>query len=524
MSNKRDPFVFSIVGAVLAISYSQVVSWYYGYRNALYYLKDYSNPESFDFILMVAPTLIIFLFFILMSKTKITGDYGNARWAKHKDIKKMGLFATKGVIFGLWGGFFKNKFIRTDKPLSIIIAAPPGTGKTAMVVMPNLLSCDYSMVINDVKNELYEMSAKHRGKFQKVIRFAPAEEGSAKWNPFSDMPDNFREQLTYIERITNTLYPLVGSEDKDHWPRGARSIFIFFAILATIEDSDNISFPLIRSKILSTDDIQKFTAETIDEFEHDDDDVVTYITEACNKILQINSKEFGSISSAASAPLEVFSHPTVKENLSESDFKISNLRESKITIYLCTRIEDFERVKSITRLFIELAANKILSDKPKKGQEVLFLLDEFIRMGKLQVLAQMPALSRGQLGIAMFIVQDVAQIEGLYGKEGKKELITTTAYKLIFTQNEESSKDEASKMLGKTTVEKISTNQQAGWFKPKNKSFSKEGQPLILPQEIGSLTSDQLIISTQGFAEIPIMAKTCKWYKHPQMKKLVDDN
>lgn len=518
-NNKRDPFTFSIIGVVLGIAYSQIVSWYYGYDSALYYFKDYHNPESFNFWLMVIPTVGIFLFLIAISDQKNKGDYGSASWAKSKDIKKMKLFAKTGVIFGLWG----KKIIRTDKPLSAIIAAPPGTGKTNMVAIPNLLSCNYSMLVNDVKNELYEQTAKHRAKYQKVIRFAPAEEGSAHWNPFNDMPNKFREQLSYIERITNSLYPLANNEEKDHWPRGARSVFNFFAMLAAIDDINNVSMPTIRTKILETDDIQAFVAEFIDEFEHDDVEVLRYMTEASNKILQINSREFGSISSAASAPLEVFSHPVVRENLSKSDFSITDLRNNKITIYLCTSTDDFERVQPITRLFIELAANQLLADKPKKGQEILFLLDEFVRMGKLLTLVKMPALSRSQLVIILFIVQDFVQIEALYGKPGRTELMTTTAYKLAFTQNEHSAMKEVSDFIGPRTVEKVSTNQQAGWFKPKNKSVSNEAQPLILPQDIGSLTDDQVIITAQGFAKIPIMAKTCKWFEHPQMKKLVNE-
>jgi type IV secretory pathway TraG/TraD family ATPase VirD4 len=47
---------------------------------------------------------------------KLNNDYGNSRWAKLKDIKKMniGMLSNEGMVFGVFG----NKFIRTKETIT----------------------------------------------------------------------------------------------------------------------------------------------------------------------------------------------------------------------------------------------------------------------------------------------------------------------------------------------------------------------------------------------------------------------
>lgn len=514
---KKDFKILFILGIAIAYGIGRLIAGYFGYSSIVSYLFSV-EIGGVDFWIMIAPMLFTWGGFVMLSDNDIKSDYGNAQWAKTRHIKKMELFAEKGLIFGLWD----KKFIRTNKPLSALIAAPPGTGKTAMVAVPNLLSCSFSMIINDTKNELWELTHKHRAKFQKVIRFAPAEEHSAKWNPLGDIPREFHKQVIFLNRIASVLYPTTGNPDKDHWPRNARTLFTFFAVLNLLENDNKTSLGKIRSQLLSVGDIQEYAAECADDFESNDDYLQKFIQENSNNIIQFDAKEFGSISSTTKTALDVFSDPFIEKNTSSSDFNIQELRDSKLSIYLCTNTEDFERVQPITRLFIELVTNKFLADKPEDGQEIVILADEFVRMGKLKSLMSAPALSRAQKVIALFIVQDFAQLKEMYGENGINELMTTTAYKLIFTQNNADAMKRVSDIIGKKTVERESISKRSDWkSNSRDKSISKEGVPLILPQEIGVLTDDQVIIIAQGYNTTPIMAKTCKWFEHPQMKKLI---
>jgi type IV secretion system protein VirD4 len=521
---KRPFELFIFLGLGFAYLTGLGIAYYYGYDGILQYLSNV-RMGGFDFWLMIVSMAAVVLIFIVLSDEKIKSNYGDARWAKTKDIKKMKLFAKKGPILGLWNG----KYIRYDKPLSTLIAAPPGTGKTAMIAVPTLLSCSYSMVINDVKGELWKLTSKHRAKYQKVFRFAPSEEGSAKWNVFDEMPtDSLGSKMKFINRVARILYPLSGnSNDKDHWPRGAQAIFTFFAIIATIKNDNNLSLSSIRAEILQTDDIQEYVAKYMDNEYQARIDLVQdeYIMESANRILQINAEEFSSMVSTTTAALDALQNPITKNNTNSSDFSISDLRDenNKISIYLCSKAEDFDMDQPLLRLFLDLAGMRILSDEdPKDNQMVCFLLDEFVRMGRLDNLMQLPAVSRGQKAFAIFIVQDYAQLRRVYGDNGINELMTTTAYKVVFQQNNDQAQDRISKLIGKKTVKRESISKRMGLtHASKDRSISEEGVPLILPQDIGTLTDDQVIIISQGHNTKPIMAKTCKYFKIRAMKKLV---
>ena len=520
--------VMSILGLVTSYLYSMILTRYYGFDGILNYL-NFSGFNGFYFYLLILPAIGIWMLFAAFSSEKLNNDYGNSRWAKLKDIKKMniGMLSNEGMVFGVFG----NKFIRTKETLSVIVAAPPGTGKTTAIAIPNLLMCDWSMIVNDVKNELWELTSNHRRKHQKVIRFAPAEENSYCWNPFNELPDDFGKQLIFLNRISSIIYPTVGDPDKDHWPLSARTLFSFFAlvaILGKVKDGDELTFFSIRKAILSTEDIQGFAADYIDEFEQTDNKFLNnFIEENVNSILQFSDKEFSSVVSTTKTALEVFNDPYIQKSTSTSDFNIKELRSSKLTIYLSSNMKDSERVQPITRLFIELAAVELLSDKPNSDQKVLILADEFVKMGKMTQLIKTPDLSRGQKVAVIFIVQALSQPAEVYGAEITKTLISTTAFKIVFTQLAQETMKEISDLIGNKTIRKGSETKNhklSSGGRTESTQISEEGQPLVLPQDIGSLSPDDVIIIVQGHNTTPIKAKALAYYNFENLKELVSFN
>ena len=77
--------------------------------------------------------------------------FGGGREAEYADIKKMGLFDGFVIVLGR----FKGKLLKMPETLSALVVAPPGTGKTAGVVIPTILeSPGLSLIVNDPKPEL----------------------------------------------------------------------------------------------------------------------------------------------------------------------------------------------------------------------------------------------------------------------------------------------------------------------------------------------------------------------------------
>ena len=569
---KRKFGLMSIIGLCLAYLYGTGLALFYEFENIL----EYFQTVEFDglyFWIMLLPMIAIWFITVLFSTHQIKEDYGDARWATTKDINNMDIdmFAKDGMVLGIW----KDKFIRTNETLSTVVAAPPGTGKTVAVAIPNLLTCSWSMIVNDVKNELWELTSLHRQKFQKVIRFAPTEKGSSCWNPFNELPESFGEQLIFLNRISSVIYPTTGDPDKDHWPLSARTLFTFFALVAILghedagysddasdndntehnedtsnnenagydgnnqdavdnEDSidiesgrDKLTFFSIRKTILSTEDIQGFAADYIDDFKETSDKYLNnFIFENVNSILQFSEKEFGSVVSTTKTALEVFNDPYIQKSMATSDFNIRELRESKLTIYLSSNMKDSERVQPITRLFIELATVELLSDKPTNDQKVLILADEFVKMGKMTQLIKAPDLSRGQKLAVIFIMQSLSQPVEVYGAEVTKTLVSTTAFKVVFTQLSADTMKEISNLIGTETIKKANESRKNKFAGGgiESVSLSESGEPLIRPQDVGALKSDEVLIIVQGYNTRPIKATSCRWFKVESMKNLVVEN
>lgn len=114
-----------------------------------------------------------------------------------------------------------EQYLRCLSPLACLIVAPPGTGKTASIALPNLFSISNSVVVLDIKGELYQKSAGFRQqKFgHKILRFSPlsTEENTMFFNPFDRKVIqnlDYVEQKTLADQIAGTIF--VGEKGKEN--------------------------------------------------------------------------------------------------------------------------------------------------------------------------------------------------------------------------------------------------------------------------------------------------------------------
>lgn len=132
--------------------------------------------------------------------------HGDARLATRRDLKKAGLLGSTGLILGRFSGCY----IRMPETLSAILIAPPGSGKTAGIAIPNLVAdwpehrpvcgvtalgrlmrartyCRHpSFIVNDPKGELFQKTSAHwRRRGFNVVKLAWAEATGQRCNPLS---------------------------------------------------------------------------------------------------------------------------------------------------------------------------------------------------------------------------------------------------------------------------------------------------------------------------------------------------
>ncbi len=169
-------------------------------------------------------------------------DEKSSRKATADDIKQMGTnYKNKEGLFNgfmMVLGYFKYKGKQTalmfDESLSALCVAPPGTGKTAGVVIPTILDCDtVSMIINDPKPELKQKTSAYRATIGPVFIMNWAGQDDPErgiyypsWNPLSPdhIPYNPEQRDLYIDAICKVLVPDAKSGSADpHWANTGRA-------------------------------------------------------------------------------------------------------------------------------------------------------------------------------------------------------------------------------------------------------------------------------------------------------------
>lgn len=454
--------------------------------------------------------------------------YGGARKATEREIKKMGLRAAKGLILGVLG----SRFIRTDEPLSVLVVAPPGSGKTLAVVVPCLLSCGNSIVAHDPKGELYILTAQHRAKFSQVFRFAPGEDSSAGWNLFAkrELPKRWEDIEVHVDRAANALLPDPAQGDKT-WARGGRELFTFWALaLIHIHGETSFSQILERAYLLSEDAAQ----------EEDEDKEEKLGTQGLiagvldsqpglpprarllgTALCETPYRQFQGYAGEFRGALNVFLDPRVSRNTSRSDFTLADLRRQRTTIYLCVKSADQSRLRPFLSLFCEMTALEIIKRPLKDGElRTTLLLDEMMRLNRLEELHNMPAISRGYGGNALFVFQSMSQAEKLYGREGVKTFKNTCGYRVVFSANDHADAKEISDDIGPKTRRRRSQSSGGRSFW-RSISESLEAAPLYSPQDLMNLRDGKILVLSQGWFRRPVECTAAFWFKDSGMRELI---
>ena len=264
-----------------------------------------------------------------------------------------------------------------------------------------------------------------------------------------------------------------------------------------------------------------------------------------SQLSSMPDKERGSVLSTGFSGIGIFKNSAVVSRTSFSDLHFKDLRGMKdpitgewkpISVYLSVNQVDARALGVISGTFIELMSSYLIANPPKfqnktDGQmgpfPTLFVLDEFPQMPKLKAIIDGPAVGRGQKVSYLLIGQDLGQISGKYGKDDLETVISTTACKVILSQNNEQTAQRFSKMIGNKTVQTTSFSKNEGLsFQKgsnpfsKNVSYQLQGTSVISTTQLLSLPMLKQVVLMQGFIDRPIMADAPRFYLDKQMLAL----
>lgn len=606
------------------------VLWEY-YRWIMAYVGGYTTSIIPAIPIMAIPPAIVVIKGINpYDITSTPNDW--SRKADEAKIKKMKLW--DGFIIVL--GRFKKHFLKLSETLSVLVCAPPGTGKTVGVVVPTIFECDtVSMIVNDPKPELCYITSGYRAQIGPVFIMNWGKEDIPEkgiyypsWNPLSPgiIPPQGPDRDMYIDSMVNVfVQDPAGSSADPHWSktgRNALSGFMHYIVSkcerATASDyfysrllngefnahdaasleqyylSMNDSYAmgaltLLREGKINKDnyvpvgtwndipkewvgheanipmlldwmsEAQVHISEDIRQRKEQGDQMAAladpmkemlenavmearrygYSHRAVLEMTQLANtpdKERGSILSTGLTGIGIFKNQAVRQRTSHSDFSFKDLRGmldptdgkvKPVTIYLSVNQTDARALNVITGVFVELMSNYLISTPPGKDLgdgvkagpcPVLFVLDEFPQMPKLNAVIDGPAVGRGQKVSYLLIAQDLGQIEAGYGREHVETLMSTTAAKILLTQNNENTAKRFSEIMGKTDIAETSYKNGTNVNAFKRDAEVKVGHKnLYSSSKIMMLEPEKQIVIMQGYVRYPIEAESPRYYKDKKL-------
>lgn len=362
------------------------------------------------------------------------------------------------VLLGQWE---RRLLGRTDDRHMVTIAGSRA-GKSSTVLIPNLLRYPGSVLVLDPKGELARATAATRARMgQRVVVLDPFGEtgvASGSHNPFSELGMGRREHVA--ADAAQLADALIISNNKDpHWTDSAKNLIrgISLHLLASTS-----SLPTLREvrRLLNGTPVELerlFTAMTnATAF----DGVVANIGASFLGKSAAGGRELQGILSTTqeqTAPLDDVARITEK-----SDFKLSDLRSGKLTIYLVLPGMRMGTHYRWLRLVIQQALAAMERAPVPRGQlPVWFVLEEFPSLGHMRPIESAAGLMAG-FGVKLWsVLQDLTQLKTHYPHSWETFLGNAGVIQ-AFGNADITTTEHLSKMLGMTQVVETQTIRVSG--------------------------------------------------------------
>lgn len=161
-----------------------------------------------------------------------------------------------------------------------------------------------------------------------------------------------------------------------------------------------------------------------------------------------------------------------------------------------------------------------LADHVHNGRlpvHVRFILDEFANVSLPEEFDKSLATMRSREMSATIIVQNLAQLKGLYKEHGWETITGNCDTLLYLGGNEQSTHEYISKLLGKETIDTRTHGQTKGRSGSYSTNMQITGRELLTPDEVRVLDNKNALLFVRGFPAI--MDKKYDLESHPNNKK-----
>lgn len=456
-----------------------------------------------EFILLIVVIGIIwFLIKLFGSSGSAEGrdtSYGSAEWTRYQILKNAGIYdlpeQRKEFLY------IGSASFNTKKGHLISIASSRAGKGASMIVTNLLLPNSDSFVVIDIKGENAYMTVRYQAGVlgKKVYILDPWDEQGAKgkgathgvaasgFNPLDFIKSNPDELIDNCGLVAEMIVPVNPASKEPFFDNSARAMIKTYLmhLLTAYPEADHNLWTIYKWLRLDSEERLTLWAEM-----KVNDALDGLIGLAAGEFIHFSdgSNTFASVLTSAHDATRFLNSRHLRKSLCQSGFNPYDLPKGDTVVYIILPERYLKQYAFWMRLVVGLSL-RACNHRPK--ERVNFLLDEMPILGKLDDLETGYAFAAGQNIRLWSFVQNLGQIETLYGKGGLSSFMSCQMLQ-AFLVDDLFSAEIISKLLGDTTIVVKNTSTSSGKEgSSSSTSYNKTGRALMTAEEI--MKTDRVI-------------------------------
>jgi type IV secretion system protein VirD4 len=487
------------------------------------------------------------LFFVtLLALLPVTGGalvarpseaMGSAAWGRPRDLKKR-----EGLLLGPMPGPLdrallrlgregrQDRFLRYDGEGHLLTVAPTGTGKGVGPILSNLLTYPGSVVVTDPKAENAAVSRRYREEVlgQETVAYDPFQVtgDTASFNLLDAVDTGAPTAIDDARMLSAMMVARRGrtSESSEHFLEEARDLLAGLILyVCHRHEGGSKARSLVRVRELLTLDPDGFEG-LLNRMSAEREACGGLIRRAASRLLQKAERERSGVISTAQRHTHFLDSPYIHEAVQSTTQDIRDLPGRPMTAYLILPAEHVDTYAAWLRLMVTAAWMGVVRSPVRPERRVLFLLDEFANLGRMDEIARALALVRGFGAQMWMFVQSLAQLESVYPDAWKAYLDVDVLQ--AFGTNDLFTAEQISRIAGDETVLAGGASQGRTSGRQSRRSrgamLTERSRRLLLPDEVRRLDPDHQLLFLKGMA--PVLAKKLRYFEDRELLRRADPN
>ena len=455
-------------------------------------------------------------------------EHGSAKWGSPKELnrqlaQKLNFPLTRHVKIGM--DTHKHR-----RNLNILTLGGSGAGKTRSLALPGIMECNCSYVITDPKGEILSAVGNlliEQGYTVRVFNLVDFSRSDG-YDPFRYIRDD-KDVLRLITNLIRNTTPKNAASSDPFWEKAETALLealMFYLLYEAPENEQNFGMIIRMLSYADVKEEKESYKSPLDMLFNDlgMNDPNHIAVKQYRIYKQAAGKTAKSINISLAVRLAAFNMDQICSITDHDDMDIGEIGKRKTAIFAVIPDNDTSLSYLVGMLYTQIIQELYYqADHVYRGRlpiHVRMILDEFANVSLPEEFDKSLATMRSREISATIIVQNLAQLKGLYKEHGWETITGNCDTLLYLGGNEQSTHEYISKLLGKETIATRTHGQTKGKSGSYSTNMQTTGRELMTPDEVRLLDNSKALLFIRGFPAV--MDDKYDLNRHPNIRKTVN--